>query len=178
MNQPSALSNSATLASNSFAARSGVSTPYSPASASEPNAPGSRASGQTPSPEQETPEAGPKVARRCAHLFPSGRRCRRLPSVANACFCSRHAALTENRQPSDLSPEFTEDWTDLDTFDGMHDFLAKLALLLVKDRVSTRRASVLAFITGQLIRTLSAIHREEDSAGTQIIFDAPRPSRD
>ncbi|MGB2590334.1 MAG: hypothetical protein WBG02_03250 [Candidatus Acidiferrum sp.] len=60
----------------------------------------------------------------------------------------------------------------------MHDFLAKLAQLVVKDRVSTRRAAVLAYITSQLLRTLSAIHREEDSAGPQIIFDAPRPVRD
>lgn len=178
MNQPTVLPNSAIPASVPFAAHSGASSPYPPARATESNALADPFFAQPDSSGSKMPESTPTAKPRCAHVFPGGRRCRRLPSVANACFCARHAELPENRQPADLSPELTADPAELDTFDGMHDFLAKLALLVVKDRISSRRAAVLAYITSQLLRTLSAIHREEESTPPQIIFDAPRPQHD
>ncbi len=60
---------------------------------------------------------------------------------------------------------------------GLYDFLANLFILLAQNRVSTRRASVLAFITSQLTRIDTAIHRAEANAPPQIILDAPRPIR-
>lgn len=178
MNQPSAVSNSEAPASVSFALPPGVSTARSSAPSPEFDESRRPVSPQPESSALEAPESTPRAKPRCAHVFPGGRRCRRLPSVANACFCALHAELPENRRPADLSPELTADPAELDTFDGMHDFLAKLALLVVKDRISSRRAAVLAYITSQLLRTLSAIHREEESAPPQLIFDAPRPRHD
>jgi hypothetical protein len=53
-------------------------------------------------------------------------------------------------------------------------------LLLAQNRISARRAAVLAYITNQLLRTLSAMEKEtaaEDpkNAPVQIIWDLPCP---
>jgi len=93
--------------------------------------------------------------------FPNRTRCRKLVSHANPRFCPRHAALPENMQPADLTPELIKDPTDLDGLDGIYDFLARLILLQVQNRISTRRAAVLAYITNQLLRTFAAIKRVE-----------------
>src|SRR6266404_3188117 len=60
----------------------------------------------------------------------------------------------------------------------INDFLARLLLLLAQDKISTRRAAVLAYITNQLLRTLPAIAKEVNAEPTQIIFDMPGPDRD
>ncbi|MGH7250182.1 MAG: hypothetical protein ACREGC_04345, partial [Minisyncoccia bacterium] len=125
-----------------------------------------------------TMHTAPEPATRCAHLFQSGRRCRRKPFAAAERFCRRHAKVRENVQPDDLTPELTANPEDLDTFDGLHNFLEDLLILLARNRVSTRRAAVLAYITNQLIRTLTAAHKENGPEETpQIIWDAPRPIR-
>src|SRR5208282_3715017 len=74
----------------------------------------------------------PKPATRCAHLFPSGRRCRRKPFDAANRFCPRHAKLPENLQPDDLTSELTANPGDLDTFDGLHSLLEDLLILLAR----------------------------------------------
>jgi hypothetical protein len=121
----------------------------------------------------------PKPATRCAHLFPSGRRCRRKPFDATSRFCPRHAKLPENLQPDDLTSELTANPGDLDTFDGLHSFLEDLLILLARNRITTRRAAVLAYITNQLIRTLTAAHKENGPESTPVMmWDTPRPTRD
>ncbi|MGB8476553.1 MAG: hypothetical protein WCE61_20925 [Candidatus Acidiferrum sp.] len=126
-----------------------------------------------------TTQTAPPPATRCAHLFQSGRHCRRKPFAAASRFCSRHAKIPENLQPDDLTPELTANPEDLDTFDGLHNFLENLLILLARNRISTRRAAVLAYITNQLIRTLTAAQKENGAEQTpQIIWDAPRPIRD
>ena len=52
-------------------------------------------------------------------------------------------------------------------------FLAKLIILQAQNRISTRRAAVLAYITNQLLRTFAAIKRvqaEQAAEVPQIIF--------
>ena len=117
-------------------------------------------------------------ATRCQHRFVNRTRCRLLVSDANPRFCPRHARLPENLQPDDLTPELTANPADLDTFEGMHFFLEHLAILVARNRISTRRAAVLAYITNQLLRTLSAFRKEEAEKPPQLILDAPRPIRD
>jgi hypothetical protein len=61
----------------------------------------------------------------------------------------------------------------------INEFLARLLLLLAENKISARRAAVLAYITNQLLRTLPAIDRElnpteDPDESTQLIFDAPR----
>jgi hypothetical protein len=67
---------------------------------------------------------------------------------------------------------------DLQSAAEINQFLAKLLMLVVQNRISARRAAVLAYITNQLLRTLPAITKEENSEPTQIIFDMPGPDRD
>jgi hypothetical protein len=146
---------------------------------------------QSPSPsraQNHTQSAAPgKTASPspCAHFFPSGRHCRRLVSPSNSRFCSRHAKLPENLQPDDLTPELTADPEYLDSLDGIYNFLCKLAVLLARNRISTRRAAVLAYINSQLLhafaatrREEAAIRREQAEAPFQITDDLPRPNRD
>lgn len=61
---------------------------------------------------------------------------------------------------------------------GIHDFLSQLTVLLVQNRISTRRAAILAYLGQILLRTLPAIQAELEPAEPQIIFDLPRPKRD
>jgi hypothetical protein len=62
--------------------------------------------------------------------------------------------------------------------DDIYDFLTSLLYLLSENRISTRRAAVLAYISNQLFRTLTAIERKEATSQPQVFFDAPRPVRD
>jgi hypothetical protein len=59
---------------------------------------------------------------------------------------------------------------------------AELLALLVQDKISTKRAAVLSYITSQLLRTLPIIQEElnpdDDDGEHTIIFDAPRPIRE
>lgn len=131
---------------------------------------------------QQLPESFPlEDSNRCQHRFSNRTRCRKLLSHAKLRVCPRHAALPENMQPADLTPELTKDPKDLDGLDGIYDFLARLIILQAQNRISTRRAAVLAYITNQLLGTFAAIKRvqaDQAAEGPQIIFDAPRPQDD
>jgi hypothetical protein len=116
---------------------------------------------------------------RCTYLFPNGRRCR-LYATANPSFCPAHAPLPA-AQPSavEIASTLTLNLDDFTSAVQINDFLSRLLLLLAQDKISTRRASVLAYITNQLLRTLPAIAKEQnpdDEAPS--IFDAPRPDRE
>jgi hypothetical protein len=60
-------------------------------------------------------------------------------------------------------------------------FLSQLAALVVQDRISPRRAAVLAYIHSLLLRTLPAVHIELDpdfdNDEARPIFNLPRPDR-
>ena len=72
-------------------------------------------------------------------------------------------------QPADLTPELIKDPKDLDGLDGIYDFLARLIILQAQNRISTRRAAVLAYITNQLLRTFAAIKRVQAEQEPQIV---------
>ena len=136
-----------------------------------------------PSPNiQQPPNSLPiDDSNRCQHRFSNRTRCRKLVSHANPCFCTRHATLPENMQPADLTPELIKYPKDLDRLDGIYDFLARLIILQAQNRISTRRAAVLAYITNQLLRTFAAIKRvqaEQAAEVPQTIFDVPRHQDD
>ena len=121
---------------------------------------------------------------KCRHFTARGRQCR-LPALRSG-LCFRHAALElQPAQPVDvdLSADFLIQLDDLQSADQINKFLAMLLLLVVQNRISARRAAVLAYITNQLLRTLPAIDRElnpkeDPNAPADFIFDAPRPERD
>ena len=72
-------------------------------------------------------------------------------------------------QPADLTAELIKDPKELDRLDGIY-FLAKLIILQAQNRISTRRAAVLAYITNQLLRTFAAIKRVQAEQAPQIVF--------
>jgi hypothetical protein len=116
---------------------------------------------------------------RCTHRFPNGRRCRLSPTSANPNFCPAHAPLAVNQPDSaEIASTLTANLDDFTSAAQINDFLSRLLLLLAQDKISTRRAAVLAYITNQLLRTLPAIAKEENAEPTQIIWDMPGPDRD
>ena len=120
---------------------------------------------------------------RCVHFYPNGRRCRLSTTAPNLHFCPGHAPLLANQHhptpdPAEVASTLTANLDDFTSAAQINNFLSRLLLLLAQDKISTRRAAVLAYITNQLLRTLPAIAKEENAEPAQIIFDAPRPERD
>jgi len=101
----------------------------------------------------------------CCHLSQTGRRCRAARSSPTSSLCTRHRAMEQNARSADLSPELAVRLTDirksLQSVEGVRDSLAELYVLLAQNRVSARRAAVLAHISNLLLRLLPD---EEDAA--------------
>jgi hypothetical protein len=98
---------------------------------------------------------------RCRHLFPGGRRCRLPLAPSSPHYCGAHSYL----QPPagavvDLAPELTDGVAELNSASQINHFLSRLLVLLSEDRISPRRAAVLAYICNLLLRTLPAIELE------------------
>jgi hypothetical protein len=106
-------------------------------------------------------------------------RCR-LVGFGSQPFCPKHtqAAAPPQPDPTEIASTLTANLDDFTSAAQINDFLSRLLLLLAQDKISTRRAAVLAYITNQLLRTLPAIAKEENAEPTQIIFDMPGPDRD
>ena len=110
---------------------------------------------------------GSSIANRhemCSHFTARGCKCRLRALRAGLCF--RHAALqVQPAQPVDvdLSADFAVQLDDLQSADQINQFLAKLLILVVQNRISPRRAAVLTYITNQLLHSLVAIKRQLDS---------------
>ena len=127
-----------------------------------------------------------KSTHRCRHFTADGARCR-LPILdTRSHLCFRHAslsaaaALPEHNDAEDLSPDLLPELSEFSAGIDIRQFLARLLTLVTKGRISPRRASVLAYITNQLLHSHRAITLESTSAkkDTQIIFDIPHPLHD
>jgi hypothetical protein len=116
---------------------------------------------------------------RCSYRFPNGMRCRLFGSGSQP-FCPKHAQpnVIPPPDPTELASTLTANLDDFTSAAQINDFLSRLLLLLAQDKIPTRRAAVLAYITNQLLRTLPAIAKEENAEPTKIIFDMPGPDRD
>ena len=121
---------------------------------------------------------------RCTHRFANGKRCRLFATNLNSSFCPSHAALPENQsEPADTAAVLTAGLNEFRSAIPINDFLARLLLLLARDRIPARKAAVLAYITNQLLRTLPAIDAELNpkpgkDEPVEIIIDMPGPERD
>ena len=117
---------------------------------------------------------------RCRHYTDQGRRCQ-LPVVdTRSGFCFRHAKPQPAQSDSDdLSVELLPELSEFSSGADIRQFLARLLIQVTKGRVSPRRASVLAYITNQLLHSHRAIDRENnpDDDHVNIILDMPRPDR-
>jgi hypothetical protein len=97
-------------------------------------------------------------------------------------FCFRHAKPQPAPSDSvDLSAELIGELSEFESALSINKFLTNLLALVTKGRVSPRRASVLAYITNQLLHSHRAIDYDDDRHSgddkVTIIMNAPRPDR-
>ena len=122
---------------------------------------------------------------RCLHRYPSGRRCRLPLDDSSSYFCHEHARLQPPAPGSgDLSPELVGQLTEFKSALDINRVLSNLLLLISRDRIAPRRASVVAYTCNLLLQSLVAIDFElhppvgKGEEPVQIIIDVPRPNRD
>jgi hypothetical protein len=143
-------------------------------------------------PQPQSPKRRPETGGRCQHRFPNGKRCRLYATDSHFGLCLNHfrasAAIGSllSATPSDsldLSSDLFPQLSEFDSAVDINQFLARLLVLLTQGRISTRRASVLAYISSQLLHSDCAIDRENlltlgDSATPVVeLDDMPRPDR-
>ena len=121
-----------------------------PASSTEATSP------QTP-PEPSPPSAVP----RCVHLSPSGRRCASSASDLRSNLCFRHNTRRKRAEESDHSAVLTRNADSFQSREGIRHSLAELYVLVAQDRISPRRAAVLAFISSMMLRIVDAEAKDE-----------------
>lgn len=118
---------------------------------------------------------------RCQHLTRSGRLCR-FNALAGAKFCGRHSALPPASAEDDLAATLTSGLEKFNSPAAVNDFLSRLLLLLSQDRISPRRAAVLAYITNQILRSVYAMEAEAEKnrepTKIEYIIGIPRPGDD
>jgi hypothetical protein len=123
-------------------------------------------------------------ASRCRHFTLHGRQCRLRVLDTHSGFCFRHAQPRPVQSDSDdLTAELLGEISEYAFASEINMFLSKLLILVTKGRVSPRRASVLAYITNQLLHCHRAIdydrqfHSEDSGVEicAEILRGAPRP---
>jgi hypothetical protein len=110
---------------------------------------------------------------RCEHLTASGRRCRQLVAGPHEKLCFHHRALQQAKQAADLSGPLLSESQGFQTAQGINFALTNLYELLAADRISARRAAVLAHINSLLLRTLPAIDADAEAG----ILDPTLPEK-
>ena len=135
---------------------------------------------QSSSPDIATPVNTPP---RCQYRTPSGRQCRSVSSSAASSLCARHNAIKKQRRSAGLAAVLTGDNDSFHSAEGIHHSLAQFFTLLAEDRISPRRAAVLAYVGSLLLRTLPAMEKEQTPKETRpgpmkIVWDLPSPPRE
>jgi len=123
---------------------------------------------------------------RCQHRTVTGRRCRLAVVHPSSGLCFRHAFLRSKLgEEADLRVALAGDLPDFTSAQQINAFLSKLILLLSENRVSPRRAAVIAYVGSLLLRSLPLVEVEWERSGGDsaspepyIDFgDLPRPNR-
>jgi hypothetical protein len=97
---------------------------------------------------------------RCSHRDPKGRQCRTLALDTRSGLCPRHLAEQQQELASDHFQHLTTKCQFFQTAQGINYSLLNLYQLLAQNRISPRRAAVLAYISSLLLRTLPAINAD------------------
>ncbi len=121
---------------------------------------------------------------RCAYRTSSGRRCRLPVCDARSGLCSQHRAEQQQIDAADHYLHLTTKFQYFQTAQGINHSLGNLYQLLAQNRISPRRAAVLAYINSLLLRTLPQIDAD-NAAGIKfppktltIAHAAPVPDED
>ena len=111
---------------------------------------------------------------RCTYRSASGRQCRLAIFDPQSGLCANHHADLKQNERADVANILFRDAQDFQTAQGINYSLRCLYWLVGKNRISARRAAVLAHISGLLLRTLPAMAAERD-AGITYIPNPPEP---
>jgi hypothetical protein len=109
----------------------------------------------------------------CLHISKSGRHCH-FPAIADSSYCLRHIVShadevvstqivpthDDQHLDADLTPHFPDQPLNFKSACDVNDFLSALAGLIVRNHISTRRATVLAYIASLQLRTLRPMDYE------------------
>jgi hypothetical protein len=96
---------------------------------------------------------------RCQYRTATGRQCCSVAVDPDSSFCARHAA-SESGDSEDFSAPLTERACRFQNAQGINHSLGALYTLAAQGRISPRRASVLAYISSLLLRSLTAIDND------------------
>jgi hypothetical protein len=96
---------------------------------------------------------------RCQYRTATGRQCCSMVADPEGSFCARHAA-SEPGDSEDFSAALTERACRFQNAQGINHSLGALYTLAAQGRISPRRASVLAYISSLLLRSLIAIDND------------------
>ena len=114
------------------------------------------------------------VLSHCQQRTPSGRRCRMPISDQDSGLCSRHAAiLHKDLDQADLAASLIGDIQEFRSAADINHSLGELYKLQARNKISPRRAAVMAYTANLLLRTLPAIEREKlpESQQQGFVFD-------
>ena len=118
----------------------------------------------------------------CQYRTASGRRCRMAVSDPHSGLCHKHAAeRQQNLDQADLAAALIGDIDEFRSAADINHSLGELYKLQARNKITPRRAAVMAYTANLLLRTLPAIYAEENAspdAPIEIILDAPRPCHD
>jgi len=117
---------------------------------------------------------------RCQHRTSARRRCRLRVLDSHAGLCFRHVQLRlQSLEVPNLAPDLVGQLAQFTSAADINKVLSKLLVLLSQNRVSPRRAAVIAYISSLLLRTLPAIEHEsdEDDDKTVVVWGIPSPDR-
>lgn len=109
---------------------------------------------------------------RCQHRFANYKQCR-LPAAPPSPFCLQHARLAPPIE-EDHSYFLLKSSQDFQTAQGINFALANLFELVAKNRISSRRAAVLAYIGSLLLRTHPAIDSDRKANITDPTKSKPK----
>jgi hypothetical protein len=113
---------------------------------------------------------------RCQYRTRTGRQCTSHVVDPESSNCSRHAAA-EPRDYEDFETTLTHSADHFLNAQGINYSLATLYRLLASGRISPRRASVLAYISNLLLRSLSAIDQDKHPEAGKDAAKLPRPGQ-
>ena len=115
-------------------------------------------------------------ATRCQHRTPSGRRCKLPVHRTGEHLCYDHKVEYKNADAFNLQVALLDNSHAFQTAQGINNALQNLYGLLANNFISPRRASVLAYISSLLLRTLPAIDADRAAGITGPIAPANTPA--
>jgi hypothetical protein len=122
------------------------------------------------------PQTADSISLRCAHRTAGGRQCRLLASDDQSGLCSQHRAAQKQEQDDDHFFHLITNFQGFQTAQGINHSLGNLYELLAQNRISPRRAAVLAYFSSLMLRTLPQIDAEVAAGITVPAKPAAQPS--